>query len=273
MATAAIVTWTDVGVPYETAMARLVLADAHQRSGNRMAARMERQAAKTAFELFGAVLSAERVASLAEGADSVDEQRTSARPATFSSESDIRTVSFAGETVSLRDLKGFRYIERLLVAPKREFHVLDLVAVEQDMLPTGQSVEQAIDFETGIGVGAIPVLDEQARQAYRRRLIEVDDDIQEATEMNDMGRVELAQRDRDYLVAELKRAVGIGSRHRSVGGSSERARTAVARSLRYSLGRLSEHHPVLALHLKQSIKTGTYCSYTPDDLVGVDWLT
>ena len=52
----------------------------------------------------------------------------------------------------------------------------------------------------------------------------------------------------------------------SVGGTAERARTSVTRSLRYALGRLAAHHPALAAHLEQSIHTGTYCVYTPDPL-------
>jgi hypothetical protein len=52
--------------------------------------------------------------------------------------------------------------------------------------------------------------------------------------MNDLGRVEQAQRDRDYLVSELTAAFGLGGHGRLVHGSSERARTSVARSLRYA---------------------------------------
>ncbi len=53
----------------------------------------------------------------------------------------------------------------------------------------------------------LPLIDEVARDAYRRRLVEVEDDIDEATQMNDLGRIELAQRDRDYLIAELTSAI------------------------------------------------------------------
>ena len=88
---------------------------------------------------------------------------------------------------------------------------------------------------------------------------------------NDIGRVELAPRDRDFLVAELARAVGLGGRHRSVGGTAERARTSVTRSLRYALARLAPHHPALAAHLEQSVHTGTYCVYTPDPLAAIRW--
>jgi hypothetical protein len=191
--------------------------------------------------------------------------------ATFTRDGDTRTICDGELTVLMRDLRGFRYIERLLANPGREFHVLDLVAVERGSLPTGRTVQHGLDSVTEGASGGLPVIDDEARNAYRRRLAEVDDDIDEATRMHDVGRVELAQRDRDYLIAELSRAVGLGGRHRSVGSTAERARTSVTRSLRYALGRLAQHHPAVATHLEQSVHTGSYCSYTPDPLVPILW--
>jgi hypothetical protein len=65
--------------------------------------------------------------------------------------------------------------------------------------------------------------------------------------------------------------VGLGGRLRAVGSDSERARTAVARTLRYAVDRLGEHTPALGAHLENSLHTGTYCSYRPDPLATVDW--
>ncbi|CAN5357941.1 hypothetical protein BH23ACT3_BH23ACT3_02900 [soil metagenome] len=99
----------------------------------------------------------------------------------------------------------------------------------------------------------------------------MDDDIDEATRLNDTGRVEFAQRDREYLIAELTSAVGLGGRNRTVGGDAERARSSVTRSIRYGLERLAEHHPVAARHLHHNVHTGTYCVYASDPLAPVDW--
>lgn len=115
------------------------------------------------------------------------------------------------------------------------------------------------------------MIDDVAREAYRRRLRDVDDEIEEAVRLNDLGRQVKAEADRDYLVAELSRAVGLGGRGRTVGGSSERARTSVARSLRYALAEVASRHPPAAEHLRTSLRTGTYCSYQPDPFARVDW--
>ncbi len=271
----AIAEWADLGAPFETAMARLVLGEAHHRSGNTDRALMEWRAAQGAFEAFGARRWAERAAHLVAGTSSTRSAiaERGKEQATFTCDGDTRTVIFAGVTVLIGDLTGFRYAERLLASPGREFHVLDLVAVERGSLPVGRILDQGFDSTIkGVG-GGLPAIDDQAREAYRRRLVEVNEDIEEATRFNDIGRVELAERDREYLMNELKRAVGLGGRNRLVGGNSERARNNVTRSLRYALSRLALHHPPLAAHLRQNVRTGTYCVYEPDQRLSVHWQT
>jgi hypothetical protein len=275
--TAAVSGWADIGAPYETATARMVLAEAHARTGGHATARFERQAAAAAFHAFGAALRAAQTRALLDGgrppnhAYKAAEHDRAAEPAGFRLDGDTRTVSFAGQTAPIRDLKGFRYLARLLAEPEREFHVLDLVAVEHGTLPTNTATAASEPTAEGLGGRGLPALDDQARQAYRRRLAEVDEDIADALRCNDLARAELAQRDRDYLITELTRAVGLGGRLRAVGSDSERARMAVARTLRYAIGRLAEHNPALGAHLDNCIHTGTYCRYHPDPLSNVTW--
>ncbi len=277
-AIAAMVSWVDLGAPFDAAVARTVLAEVRRRDGNVDGSKLEWQAARSAFESFGARGWVDRCDAILEGGD-----LRVALPApiafsegVFRREGDTRVVRLGGHATVIHDLKGLRYIERLLAEPGREFHVLDLVAVENGSLPTiSRSSDGRGDDGRGddgrLAAGGLPVLDERAREAYRRRLSEVDEDIEEATAMNDIARRELAERDREYLIAELRGAVGLGGSHRSTGGSGERARTAVTRSLRYALARLAEHHPVAASHLEQRVQTGTYCSYAPDSLAPIDW--
>ena len=89
--------------------------------------------------------------------------------------------------------------------------------------------------------------------------------------MNDPGRAELAERDRDYLIAELRRAVGLSGRERTVGGSAERARTSVTRSIRYAIDQIATAQPELADRLRVAVRTGTYCSYEPDPVAPLAW--
>ena len=178
----------------------------------------------------------------------------------FRREGDYWSVSFEGRTVQVRDLKGIRYLARLLADPGREFHVLDLVAAESGRLRSrapGAGVSH-----TGTG-DAGEMLDARAKDAYRRRLAEIEDDIEQARALEDTEREMQADAERDFLVRELSRAVGLHGRDRRAASTSERARVSVTRAVRQAIVRVGEHHPELGEHLDRTIRTGTYCAYVP----------
>jgi hypothetical protein len=185
-----------------------------------------------------------------------------ARPAGDASrrEGDYWTVVFDGRTVRVRDTRGMRHLARLLAEPGREFHVLDLVGAEAG----APAVARA-------GTSAGPLLDDRAKSAYRRRLAEIDEDIEEASAHADLGRAAQADAERELLLRELARAVGLGGRDRVAGSASERARAGVTRALRQAIARLGEHDPALGAHLGRTIRTGTYCAYLPDPQAPPRW--
>ncbi len=276
-AEAAVAIWCEIGAPYETAVARSVLAQALDRTGNEAAARTERTAAHEALDRIGARLPGpepagsprdlpQHTGAVQPGASAATERQI------FQLEGDTRTIVFDGTSVLLRDLKGLRYLERLLDHPCREFHVLDLVAAEEGTGPEPVPADAAELPETSDS-DAGPILDATAKQAYHRRLAEIEDDLDEATRRGDVDRAALASADRDYLVAELSRAVGLGGRTRTAGSTSERARASVTRTLRYAMSQITTHHPSLGQHLEQTVRTGTYCSYQPDPRAAGTWRT
>jgi hypothetical protein len=179
----------------------------------------------------------------------------------------MRTLSYAGSTVFVKDLKGMRYLERLLAEPDREFHALDLVSVERGAI----AVNAGAMSPQHRGQSGLEPFDALARAAYRRRLAEVEEDIAEAEANNDLHRAQLARADRQFLVDELARGVGLGGRSREVGAGAERARVSVTRAVRYALRRIAEHHDALAEHLRRSIRSGTYFAYDPDPEARVEW--
>ena len=58
------------------------------------------------------------------------------------------------------------------------------------------------------------MLDARAKDAHRRRLAEIEDDIEQARAFGDDERAAQADAERDFLVRELSRAVGLGGRDR-----------------------------------------------------------
>jgi tetratricopeptide (TPR) repeat protein len=268
--------WVLVGAPYETAVARRWLAAAHRAAGHEDRALLEFRAATTTLERIGASPQATVATEDAQGAADLLAGRSLVAPpgtttsGVFRRDGDTWTLAFGPRQVLLQDLKGLRYIARLLAEPGREFHVLDLAAVEAETRPAPRTTDDHADRAND---HAGPVLDRQAREAYRRRLAEIDEDLEEAEHNADLERVARAKADRDFLVQELSRAVGLGGRSRVAHATAERARSAVTRSIRYALARIAEHHTDLAGHLEHAVRTGTYCAYDPDPVTVVTWST
>jgi len=89
-------------------------------------------------------------------------------------------------------------------------------------------------------------------------------DLEEAERFHDPVRAANAQAERDFLLAELAAAVGLGGRDRRAASSAERARLNVTKAVKAALSKISDSHPALGHHLTTSITTGTFCAYTPD---------
>src|SRR5207244_2600415 len=101
--------------------------------------------------------------------------------------------------------------------------------------------------------------------------IELEDDLAEAEGNADRGRSEALAAERDFLAAELAGALGLGGRTRRTGDPFERARKAVTMRVGTALKAIAEVHPALARHLRASLSTGRFCSYTPED--PIHWQT
>jgi tetratricopeptide (TPR) repeat protein len=243
--------WSEITAPYETAITRTVLAQAHRAEGNEQNASLEERAARSTFERLGIHHARP------EGAGVATELNE------FRCEGDYWSIVFAGRTVRLRDMKGLHHLSRLMGDPGREFHVVDLVALDRGVAGTSDSYTDK---------GAGQLLDARAKAVYRRRLQEIEEDLDEARGFGDSERAARAESERDFLLRELSRAVGLSGRDRRAGATSERARASVTRAIRHAMTRIGTQHPVLGEHLDRAVRTGTYCVYLPDPRVPVDWI-
>lgn len=167
-------------------------------------------------------------------------------------------MSYDGRETRVRTVKGLSVIARLLAEPGREFHVLDLIG------SGGRASGLAVTGDTG------DVIDAKARQAYQRRLSELEAEIDDAALTGDSGRRARAEAEREALVDQLTAAYGLGGRVRRGNDPVERARSTVAKQIHGAIARIGKVHPSLALHLTNSVRTGRYCSYVPEGRP-VDW--
>ncbi len=201
----------------------------------------------------------------------------------FRNEGEYWTVGYGGKSFRLKDSKGLGYVAHLLRHPAGEFHVLDLaggIAGQRDDEETGQSAPGLPggneDLEkSGIHIGTLgdagEVLDDQAKAAYRRRLSDLREELDEAKELGNVQRAEQAEQEIDALTKELSRAVGLGGRNRKAASASERARQSIGKTIKAVLERIAQSNASLADILSRCIKTGTFCSYQPDPDFPIAW--
>src|SRR5260221_7482256 len=198
----------------------------------------------------------------------------------FRKEGEFWTVGYGDRAFRLKDTKGFAYLALLLRHPGTEFHVLDLVggmaagtAEEAPKLriPRGDDELQKAGINiTGLG-DAGEMLDEQAKSAYRRRLSELREELEEANEFGNTERAEKAEAEIDALRSELSRAVGLGGRDRRAGSASERARQSVTKTIKSVLERIAQSDAAVGEVFSRCIRTGTFCSYQPDPVSPIVW--
>ncbi|MTD14518.1 AAA family ATPase [Nakamurella sp. YIM 132087] len=168
----------------------------------------------------------------------------------------VWTATFDGRTVHLPDAKGLVDLHRLLSSPGVEIPAVRLLE------PVGGEQVAA-----AAAMGGDPVLDDRARQEYRRRLTVLDDEIDAAAVRSDAVTQARLERERTALLDELRSATGLGGRSRRLGDAAERARKTVTARIRDTLRRLDEAHPALAAHLRATVTTGSSCCYRPESPV------
>jgi tetratricopeptide (TPR) repeat protein len=168
----------------------------------------------------------------------------------FRPDGDVWTLRYAGRTVRLRDSKGLRDLAVLLGRPGEQTHVSELT--------------QAAGLP---GADAGPVADRRALAAYRQQLRSIDAEL--AAAGAGTAEAEALSRERDALLAELSASTGLGGRPRMAGSPAERMRKAVTYRIRHAIARVADAHPELGRHLQASVRTGTWCSYSPEH--HVDW--
>lgn len=226
-----------------------------RRAGPGDAAEAERLVAECEAESasLGMAHIADRVRHVRRERESAGKQGTAATTGEFRREGAVWTLSFEGRTVRVPDAKGLRDLHTLLSSPGSHLASVRLLD------PAGGDVVVAAR-----GLGGDAVLDEEAKQRYRRRLCHLDEEIDRALDRGDDRRAAEYDTERQALLEELRTAAGLAGRTRRLGDESERARKAVTARIRDCLRKLDTRHAALAGHLRDAVSTGTTCCYQPE---------
>jgi hypothetical protein len=173
----------------------------------------------------------------------------SARRVTLARDGESWTVTGGAAAVRVRDSRGVRMLARLVERPDEEIHVLALAADDP-----GSALVDA---------GGAPVVDAEARRAYKERIDELDERIERAEALGDERAYERCVKEREALVKELARVAGLGGATRKSGSAAERARINVQRRVKDAIDRIGEQDPALGAYLERAVRTGSFCCFRP----------
>ena len=192
----------------------------------------------------------------------------------FLKEGDYWTLKFgSNQPIRLKDSVGLVYVHHLIQHPGYEFPVLMLVQQTRGDAAVGRTASVAetrdadlsLDDSSGMGL----LLDARALEEYRKRIKDLQEDIEEAERNNNPEAATNAREEKQFLESQLSEAFGLGGQPRPVGSPTENARKSVSEAIRRALKNIRSMDSHLGNHLTNSIKTGVYVDYSPES--AVDW--
>lgn len=191
----------------------------------------------------------------------------------FRKQGDFWRIVYDRNEILLKDSKGLRYIAYLLRHPEQDFHVLRLIhEVEGTLSNENGEIHKTMEKrklpEEGLVVSnfenAGEVIDARALAEYRQKIKDLEDEILEAEDNIDFARLEKLKDEKEFLEDQILAASGLMGRTRKFDDPVEKARKSITNRINDSRKKIQKDHPTLGQHLINCIKTGPYCSYTPD---------
>ncbi len=172
----------------------------------------------------------------------------------FRRSGEIWEVCFESERVQLKHVKGLELIQFLLRYPNSQAPFPAIFLMKGNLSQTNlvNSFQEVMDNDT--------------KRNIEERFNEIEEQIAEATQLGDLGRVESLQNEQRFLAAELGKAFGLGGEACNLAGQSsgQLARAAVARRRDIAFRKIKQFCPRLFEHLKSSICTeGVSFAYRP----------
>ncbi len=162
-------------------------------------------------------------------------------------EGEYYAVACARGTLRFKVTRGMQYLARLVAEPGVDVHVLELAG-------SSELVDRSDAGE---------LLDGAAFRAYRQRVEELRDALEEAEARGDAERAERARGEMEAIAGEIAKATSKGGRARRGESAVDRARSAVQRRIKDALDRIAEQDEALGRKIRRAITTGNHCSYRP----------
>jgi hypothetical protein len=188
-----------------------------------------------------------------------DQRGTPTLRGTLEHDDRIWRVGIGGRWVTVKHVVGMRYVAELVARPDTEIPASDL-----SLAVAGGGVVDG-------GPSGEPRLDDRARKEYRRRLTQLDRELDVADRRGDVDRGRRAAEERDLILDALRRETGLGGRARRMTDEPERCRMRVSKAVHRALEQVRRADAVLGRALESRIRTGYVCRYVSDPGQPIVW--
>jgi tetratricopeptide (TPR) repeat protein len=182
-------------------------------------------------------------------------------PPIFRKEGEYWKTAYEGRAASVRERGGMRFIAMLLGRAGENISAIEMFAA----ISAGAGIVSAQDgLRTASDLGdAGEEFDARALSDYRRRVAELESEIEAAEASHDTGAVARARAEREMLADEIASGTALHGGLRRAASHRERARVNVTRQIKSAIDAIRKVNPQLGRHLAGAIQTGSSCRYAP----------
>ena len=194
----------------------------------------------------------------------------------FFQQGDHWVISFRSTMTLVKDMKGMKYIWKLLGSPCCEIHVEDLEAPSDSVQAVGVSGRltgaddtrlEPLSFSSHKSQPGLEKITKSGLRELKSRMAGMEHVI--AAGLPDPVEHLKMKDTLKELKVYLRSTVDIHGRPRKTHDGLSRARLRVRRALYRAISRIRVHHPGFAQHLEVSIRGGYSPSYVPDR--NIEW--
>jgi hypothetical protein len=218
-------------------------------------------------------LGASQRSALSRSALQCQEPEPSAQENIFRKEGDYWTIVYDGKLNRLRHVRGLSLIAYLLSRPAAQIHVMDLASITGPFQNWAQHKDEP-EAETGRpsprGGDVVEIGENGGNAAAKSRVEELRKELIEARTFGDLARVSSIEEQMAFLTRRLVPSIEYG-RPDINGERVQRIRVKVTKAIKSAVQKIAQNQPDLAYRLAGAIKTGTFCSYTPEPTMSVPW--
>lgn len=168
---------------------------------------------------------------------------------------------------------GFSFIQHLLKNPGKSISAKELSSLSSKNIEITETETINALLSEGLSIidssNAGQCIDSLAMKAYKSRIDELKDLIEDAREFDNIDSIENYEYEYDAILSELRRSTNLNGIPKIDKSDNRRVSQTVSKSIKNAINEIIKQSPGLAKYLTNYISTGNKCEYKPP--AHADW--